>query len=868
MKPQFEAPSDEEVAPSRRFRRDTRTPAQRALGALTSRVGVSSLILGCACLGVVSPILTPLCLTAGVATFCLALLKHSLWRARLPFRLPTESDLIDYNDPAPGRRQFRKARGMVPIGNEWSARPDEVTGPELWLSFEDLLTHLLVLGTTGSGKTELLVSLLFSAGLSIGSGGIYVDPKGMMKLAAQIYVLSRLLGRDDDFRLMNFNTGAKQPGRSCRRLSNTTNPVSFGTPENISQTLLSLIPEPEGDNAVFAQSAQALMNAESYAIADLRDSGIPVSIATFREYLDPDKFVALAHDPRVKEANRLSMLAFLGGVQWREDPMWELVQERLRQPVRRQDGSLDVLSPAARGTPPQATAAEQAAQQAQILEPFYQQFGFARSYFNQLMNSLVDTYGHIYGAMRPEIDMPDIILQRRILVALLPALEKSPGETKNVGKLTLAMIRNAAATGLGSRAMGTLRDVIYSLPSAAAKPMPVITDEYPVIAVEGYELVLTQLRALGIVGAIGSQDFAGMTKGGGDKGTGPASAGQIVANTGLKLALRTADPRDTWELFRALAAEGDIVKASRFARPNSGAAHYSDLNDVDVRRETRIDLRDLQQQIMGEFHAFMGGRIVRGFSFYANPPLHEDFQLIVHEMLQVLPPTREQLDQRHGAPKRIAERLAKLIRGEERLDVGGVPPSTLSAPVAVFGDPKGMSRMETAMAAVCHWIEAHRNSTQPPPPRMSDPASYGGTGEPDQDKELGTRNRGSRARGNRGDKDPDADAQLAFSGVPEVTPGASGDAISPQEIGEAAARAVREIAVGLAADVSNIEQALGQDPHRAAASGSAFAEEISLGLDYPLAPTPEMGPETPQRLKHAIRKLVRGLSTGPYHEDK
>ena len=867
MKPQFEAPSDEEVSPSRRFRRDTHTPAQRVLGALTSRVGVSSLILGCACLGVVSPVLSPLCLMTGLATFCLALLKHSLWRARLPFRLPTESDLIDYNDPVPGRRQFRKARGMVPIGNEWSARPDEVTGPELWLSFEDLLTHLLVLGTTGSGKTELLVSLLFSAGLSIGSGGIYVDPKGMMKLAAQVYVLSRLLGRDDDFRLMNFNTGAKQPGRSCRRLSNTTNPVSFGTPENISQTLLSLIPEPEGDNAVFAQSAQALMNAESYAIADLRDGGIPVSIATFREYLDPDKFVALAHDPRVKEANRLSMLAFLGGVQWREDPMWELVQDRLRQGARRQDGSLDVLSPAARGAPQQAASADQAAQQAQVLEPFYQQFGFARSYFNQLMNSLVDTYGHIYGAMRPEIDMPDIILQRRILVALLPALEKSPAETKNVGKLTLAMIRNAAATGLGSRAMGTLRDVIYSLPSAAAKPMPVITDEYAAIAVEGYELVLTQLRALGIVGAIGNQDFSGMTKGG-DKGTGPASAGQIIANTGLKLALRTADPRDTWELFRALAAEGDVVKASRFARPHSGAAHYSDLNDVDVRRETRIDLRDLQQQIMGEFHAFMGGRIVRGFSFHANPPLDEDFQLIVHEMLQVLPPTREQLDQRHGAPKRIAERLARLIRGEERLEVGGVPPTSLAAPAAVFGEPRGLNRMETAMAAVCHWIEAHRNSSQPPSPNGSGPDSYGGAHEQRQDKEPGAGNRGSRARGNRGRRDPDADAQLAFSGVPEVPPGASGDGISPQEIGEVAARAARDITAGLAADVSNIEQALGQDPQRAADMGRAFAEEISRGLDYPVAPTPEVGPETPERLRHAIRKLVRGLSSGPYHDDK
>ncbi len=776
--------------------------------------------------------------------------------------------MIDYNDPLPGRRQYHRARGMVPIGNEWSTRPDEVSGPELWLSFEDLLTHLLVIGTTGSGKTELLLSLMFSAGLSTGSGAIYIDPKGMAKLAAQIFVLSRMLGRDDDFRLMNFNTGGKRPGRSCRRLSNTANPLSFGTAENISQTILSLVPEPEGDNAVFAQSAHALMQAEIYAVTDLRDQDVPVSIATLREYLDPDRFVALAHDPRVKEANRLSMLAFLGGVQWRENPMWELVQARLRQSTRGQDAAWDVLSPAIRGGPQQGSITDPA-QQAQILEPWYQQFGFARSYFNQLMNSLVDTYGHIYNAMRPEVDMPDIILQRRILVGLLPALEKSPAETKNIGKLTLGMIRNAAATGLGSRAMGTLRDVIYSLPSAAAKPMPVITDEYAAIAVEGYELVLTQLRALGIIGAIGNQDYSGLTKGGGDKGTGPAAAGQILGNTGLKLALRTADPRETWDLFRALAAEGDVVKASRFDRPHSGAAHYSRLNDVDVRREARIDLRDLQQQIQGEFHAFFNGQIVRGRSFYASPPLPEDAQLIVHEMLQVLPPSREELDERHGAPKRIAEQLALLIRGDERLEIGGVPPGTLAAPLAVLSDQRGLDRMETAMAAVCHWIETHRKAIQTPPARVNDSGGTDEAGAQTHDRAVSMRiERALRASHDRDQtRARPSDLQLALSGMPDSPPRLSGAALSTDEIAGTAARVPREITAGLARDIANIEQALGQDPQAATEAANMFAEQISEGLEYPRSPAPQTEPDTPERLRQAIRRLVRGISPGPHREE-
>ncbi len=823
MKPQFEAPADEEVTPSRQFRRDTRTPLQRVFAALASRVGIAAILLGCALLGLALPILTPLCLPVGLATFGLASLNHTLWRARLPFRLPQECGFLDYNDPLPGRRRFNQARGTAFLGNAWPTKPGESGGPELWLSFEDLLTHMLVLGTTGSGKTELLVSLLLSAGLAIGSGGIYVDPKGEYKLAAQIFVLARLLGRDDDFRLMNFNTGAKRPGRSCKRLSNTANPVSFGTPENIAQTILSLIPEPQGDNAVFAQSAQALMQAEIYAIADLREQGMPVSIATIREYLDPDKFAALAHDPRVKEANRMSMLAFLGGVQWREDPMWELVQGRLRQPSRPTDAALPVLSPAARGPPQQPTAAEQAQQAQQILEPFYQQFGFARSYFNQLMNSLADTYGHIYGAARPEIDMPDIILQRRILVALLPALEKSPAETKNIGKLTLAMIRNAAAAGLGSRAMGTLRDVIYSRPSSAPKPMPVVTDEYTVVAIEGYELVMTQARFLGIAAAIGNQDFAGMTKGG-DKATGPASAAQIVANTGLKLAMKTADPRDTWELFRALAAEGDVVKANRYTRPSSGATHYSDVTDVDVRRETRVDLRDLQQQIKGEFHAFMNGRIVRGYAFHANPPLEEDFQLIIHEMLQVLPPSRERLDQRHGAPRRIAERLAELIRGEDSVRVEESLSATVVAPLTVFKEPRGLERMDTAIAALYHWIEAHGEEVGARRQRLMEPTELRGAGRPSEAEELRAGDPGARAAQRRLPLDPEAlEEGSAFAGVPEHPPSDPRTGIlSAHDIAETTARKARVITDGLASDITQIEQALGNSPGAAAAVGDAF----------------------------------------------
>ncbi len=61
-----------------------------------------------------------------------------------------------------------------------------------------------------------------------------------------------------------------------------------------------------------------------------------------------------------------------------------------------------------------------------VIQPpsFAEQFGYAQSYFGKALSSLTDTYSHIYGAEDGEVDFADAIMQRRILVVLLPSLEK------------------------------------------------------------------------------------------------------------------------------------------------------------------------------------------------------------------------------------------------------------------------------------------------------------------------------------------------------------------------------------------------------------------------------------------------------------
>jgi hypothetical protein len=281
-----------------------------------------------------------------------------------------------------------------------------------------------------------------------------------------------------------------------------------------------------------------------------------------------------------------------------------------------------------------------------------------------------------------------------------------------------------------------------------------------------------------------------------------------------------------------------------------------------VKREARIDLRDLQQQIQGEFHAFLNGRIVRGFTFHAAPPLKEDFQMIVHEMLQVLPPSREQLDQRHGAPKRIAERLAALIQNATRVEEDDRARHAISAPLAVLADPRGLDRMETAIAGLWHWIAELRGTRDEPR------AGSGATAISDRRADASSSNPANRAAGTDRPLTPAIDLLDAFEGLPELPPAELGAAgVSMGEVAETAARAAREISVGLATDLGTIEQALGRDPATAAAAGQRFAHDIASALEYPLPPTPQPDADTPERLRRAIRRLIQGVSPGPRRDE-
>lgn len=73
----------------------------------------------------------------------------------LPGKMPLGAEYKDSNNMTPGKNG--QAEGILFIGNEKKSKQ------QVWYSNSDARTHILYLGTTGSGKTEGLKSFVTSA---------------------------------------------------------------------------------------------------------------------------------------------------------------------------------------------------------------------------------------------------------------------------------------------------------------------------------------------------------------------------------------------------------------------------------------------------------------------------------------------------------------------------------------------------------------------------------------------------------------------------------------------------------------------------------------------------------------------------------
>ena len=277
-----------------------------------------------------------------------------------------------------------------------------------------------------------------------------------------------------------------------------------------------------------------------------------------------------------------------------------------------------------------------------------EQHGFITMQLTRVFGSLADTYGHIIRTNLAEVDLKDVVLNRRILVVLLPALEKAPDELSNLGKIIIASLKAMMAAGLGDQVEGEYRDVILRKPTTSPTPYVCIMDEYGYYAVPGFAVVPAQARSLGFSAIFAGQDLPAFQK------ASKEEAASIGANCNIKICMKMEDPTDTWEFFNKTAGETYATSVSGF-QVNSGSMvnNYMDTRNASVEKRSRIDLLDLRDQREGDAHIFYRSKIIRARMFYANPKPAKRMQ--VNQYLTIEKPTTEMLTKLDMRIRRFTE---------------------------------------------------------------------------------------------------------------------------------------------------------------------------------------------------------------------
>lgn len=559
----------------------------------------------------------------------------------LPMLLPREAGIKDPKDPKPGRHGYHTARGEYLVGNlRFSNKPYE-----LWLSFAHLLTHTLLLGATGSGKTETLVSKSANY-LSVGSGIMYSDAKAAPKLGWQLFTLARFFGREDDFRALNYikgNTSLK-PDPAVRR-GNNVNLFTYGSAESITQIIVSLMPPGGAENKLFSERAVGLISAVMPALVDLRDkANLKITPGVIRKALEFEEVQKLKRAKAITPESREALRAYLSSLPgYSEHP-----KDRNGRPTDKQP------------------------------EEVTRQFGFAQAYFTRALASLSDTYGDIYMVGRGEINFLDLILRRRICVVMIPALEKAPDEMKNLAKIVLAAQKNAISTGIPPDIEGRKENVLDNLPTTAPVPFGIINDEFAFMMTPGYGSVLAQARGLFTAVTIAGQDYAGMKREDADE------AEQIAENTKLKIVMASEGLGATKELIQEIAGEGVASVASSYAMDEgSMTGMYRDSKSASFERRSRVDTQDTRAAVEGEGIIFWRDNIVPVAMFYHGldeDTIAGDFQ--IHRLLDVGLPTRGYGATLLEVESPIVSTLRRAVREGASIEVdSSLIPEQISAPL-------------------------------------------------------------------------------------------------------------------------------------------------------------------------------------------
>lgn len=511
-------------------------------------------------------------------------LFYAIWSRKkdsLPVRIPLAAGIEDPSDPISESRKFKKGSGIMYLGYDREVGGDR---GQVYVGDSDARQHMFALGTTGSGKTQALLSWVYNA-ISWGSSFVYIDGKADVNLIFQSYAMVKSVNRQDDWFLVNFMTGdsdAFEQSRSSFKGSNTINPFASGSSNSLTQLVSSLMPESGGDNAMWQGLAISMVNAVIIALCYKRFSdGFTIDAGVLRDYIELGKLVDLTRE-----------------FSTREDINQELVFKPLQTYLLNLPG-FDWEANLNAGEP--------------VSEDTKKQHDFRSMQFLRQLTMLADTYGAVFRAQIPEISMLDVVLKRRFVIVAIPSLEKSEEESQGVGKLVVSSLKLMMAKTLGSASEGDYDKEVESRPTNAPTPFLAVFDELGYYMTKGMAIMFAQARGLGFGLIAAAQDLAAL-----QKGPNKEETKSVIANTRFKCSLAMEDPDETADLIIKSGGKAMVSEVAGYEGKMGSvtSSTYRDNLNATIQERSRVTLEELRDMNPGESILMWKDKIIRMRNFY------------------------------------------------------------------------------------------------------------------------------------------------------------------------------------------------------------------------------------------------------------
>ena len=551
---------------------------------------------------------------------------------RLPWNLPERSGRKDPNELDTVRYKPTPAAGRDYLGNE------RFTRREIWRTREASNQHSTYPGATGSGKTGSMSSYAIGNALAQSSGATYVCAKGDKGVFEDAFIKAYEAGREDDVLLFSALGGE----------SNTINQFADASANMIKETLVGLVnePDPGSNGALFFGRMVAFIETIAPIARWIADNkGVRLDLERIRDLTELTNVVRMVQKREVKfvyAATGQEEIVDISGCPY--------LYIRGLESYLGETGSfdVDVSVKEQRSTAPAEQHSYVAMQLTEV--------------FSQWLISL----GHIFRVPSGDIDMADVVMQRRILVGLLPSLGSSEKTVSGLAKCLVAMLKAMMFHVLGHEIEGDYIEVNENKPSRAYAAYKVVRDEYAPQAAAGDDKMLAMSRSLNIEFLLGFQEIGSVRARMGEK------ASAVIGNPNTTFAMRLQDPK-TGLLVEEIAGKAQVAHIAQREIANDISGGYRPPRHASMQSTNRINWLDLRDLKPGQAIIHYGNRRMHANCafFKSGPP--QDVRY--NQLLMIERPNREEIRQHVDTLDRI--RTALLTEPEMPSEAAPMCPALL-----------------------------------------------------------------------------------------------------------------------------------------------------------------------------------------------